>query len=192
MDEQVLQAMSRWPDVPAMFGWLRLDRRGHWHLIDRQRPGFDEACDGIGSPITSPSIIDFIARNFEHDAQGRWYWQNGPQRVFVDLDVAPLIVRVMDGGDRSARLITHCGDPCTNLSAVAVSADGNLWLATERGPGIVHDLDLGQLDIEMDERTERPLRLRLDERWHDIELLSEPKTAPEWAQFVARPRAEKI
>ncbi|HMN64893.1 MAG TPA: DUF2946 family protein, partial [Burkholderiaceae bacterium] len=41
MDEQVLHAMARWPDVPAVWGWLRLDRRGRWLLVDRGRPGFD-------------------------------------------------------------------------------------------------------------------------------------------------------
>ena len=30
MDEDVLRAMTRWPDVPAVYGWLSLDRRGRW------------------------------------------------------------------------------------------------------------------------------------------------------------------
>ena len=145
MDEQVRQAMARWPNVPDMYGWLRLDRRGTWLLIDRGRPGFDEALHGAGSPITSPPILDFIGRNYQPDAQGRWYWQNGPQRVFVDLDLAPLVLRVMDFGDTRG-LATHTGFPVERIDAVQASADGDLLIATEHGPGVVHDLDLAQLD----------------------------------------------
>src|SRR5690606_31879682 len=90
MDDQVLKAMARWHAVPAVFGWLRLDRRGGWHLVDLNKPGFDEAQDGLGSPISSPQILEFIERNYGHDELGRWYWQNGPQRAFVDIEAAPL------------------------------------------------------------------------------------------------------
>ena len=32
MDESVIRAMDRWPDVPAVYGWLELDVRGRWRL----------------------------------------------------------------------------------------------------------------------------------------------------------------
>ena len=32
MDPAVLRGMARWPDVPAVYGWLALDRRGNWRL----------------------------------------------------------------------------------------------------------------------------------------------------------------
>src|SRR5690606_13516547 len=86
MDEQVLRAMARWPDVPAVHGWLRLGRRGQWFLIDRNSPGFDERLHGEGSPIGNEQINEFIGRNYQAEADGRWYWQNGPQRVYVDLE----------------------------------------------------------------------------------------------------------
>ena len=28
MDEIVIRAMQKWPNVPNVFGWLKLDRRG--------------------------------------------------------------------------------------------------------------------------------------------------------------------
>ena len=108
IDDLVEQAMRRWPSVPAVFGWLRLDRRGHWLLIDRGRPDFDETLHGPGSEITSPPILDFLGRNYLGDEQGRWHWQNGPQRVFVDLDLAPLILRVLGEGS-GTHLSTHTG-----------------------------------------------------------------------------------
>lgn len=138
IDEQVRAAMVKWPDVPAVYGWLRLDRRGQWWLIDRGRPGFDEALHGLGSPITSPPIIDFIGRNYEHDAAGRWFWQNGPQRVFVDLEAAPLILRLHPDGS----LRSHTGRTVTPVAPLLIDADGNAFMATGDGPAMIDDRDL--------------------------------------------------
>lgn len=147
MDEQVRDAMARWPDVPAVYGWLRLDRRGRWMLVDRGRPGFDERLHGEGSPITSPQIVAFIGRNYLADERGRWYWQNGPQRVFVDLETAPLVLRVFDSGPQ-ARLAAHTGEPVTRVDDAWRSAAGDLILLTDLGPGAIHDLDLAALALD--------------------------------------------
>ena len=32
MDETGLRSMAKWPNVPAVYGWLTLDRRGNWLL----------------------------------------------------------------------------------------------------------------------------------------------------------------
>src|SRR5262249_50687118 len=90
MEAWALRGMQRWPNVPALFGWLTLDRRGRW-LIK-------------GEIISRPQIIDTINRNYEPDEHGRWFFQNGPQRGFIALEYAPLVVRVDGGGDL---LTTH-------------------------------------------------------------------------------------
>jgi len=181
MDEQVIKAMARWPNVPAVHGWLRLDRRGGWHLIDRGREGFDEARHGRGSPITSPPIVEFIHRNYAHDDLGRWYWQNGPQRVYVDLDVAPLVFRVFGEG-RAARLVAHTGEPVSRVEDGRIGPGGEILLATDLGPGVVHDLDMGALAIE--ERGDA-LVLRLDDREIALAETADP-AGP--LGFVRRPR----
>lgn len=171
IDELVEQAMARWPNVPAVHGWLRLDRRGRWMLIDRGMPGFDEAVHGQGSPITSPPILDFIGRNYLSDAQGRWYWQNGPQRVFVDLELAPLLFRVM-GEAPAQTLVTHTGYPVDAIHRVGSDAQGNLWLQTDQGPGCIDDRDLGALDLDLadtpDARPQGRLRLLGDHPVADL------------------------
>jgi hypothetical protein len=144
MDDQVRRAMKRWPSVPAVHGWLRLGRRGTWFLVDRGAPGFDPARDGGGSPITSPPILAFIARNYEADDRGAWYFQNGPQRVFVELELAPLILRVTGSGDERA-LVAHTGRPVAAIEDAAFDDAGNLLLATDLGPGVVDDRDLVRL-----------------------------------------------
>src|ERR1700693_3246190 len=71
MDEVVLRAIQKWPNVPSVYGWLSLDRRGNWSIK--------------GEHIANPAIASFIGRNYARDEKGRWYFQNGPQRVFVTL-----------------------------------------------------------------------------------------------------------
>ena len=143
--------MARWPQVPDVYGWLRLDGRGQWYLIDRQQPGFDPAVHGRGSPITSPGIVDFVGRNYGCDARGCWYWQNGPQRAFAELDVAPLVYRVLNREALQAdriELVAHTGYPVQQVQSVALDAGGRLWLRSEQGPGIIHDLDASLLQID--------------------------------------------
>ena len=146
LDDQVRRAMRKWPQVPAVHGWLRLSRRGQWLLVDRSQPGFSEARDGAGSPITSPPIVDFIGRNYECDDSGAWYWQNGPQRAFVRLELAPLILRVLNEPPQQ-RLVTHTGFIVAHLTRVLGDADGNLLMQTDLGPAALDDRDLGQLQF---------------------------------------------
>ncbi len=149
MDDQVKRAIARWPDVPGVFGWLRLDRRGRWYLIDRNAPDFDERRDGAGSRITSEGIIEFISRNWIGDERGRWFWQNGPQRAYADLELAPLVFRVLTGsGD--ATLVSHTGYPAGEIRSATIFSSDDLYLDTELGPGVVHDLDLTALDLAGD------------------------------------------
>ena len=105
MDDIVKQALAKWPNVPHCYGWLGLDARGNWYLRDdpTQAPGpFPTA---KGSMLRHEKLIDFIQRNYEHDAQGQWFFQNGPQRVYVELEAAPWVWRV----DEDLRVKSHTG-----------------------------------------------------------------------------------
>lgn len=124
MDQRVREAMAKWPNVPALFGWLRLDRRGRWLLR--------------GEPIARRQITDFIARNYEADPHGRWFFQNGPQRVYVALDYAPLILRAQPDGT----LLSHCDQPVRQPAAAYLDEDGSLLLESEHGPALLDDADL--------------------------------------------------
>src|SRR3546814_10640581 len=61
MDEQVIAAMARWPDVPDVYGWLSLSERGEWRLHpqgDALRPQHcaPGACCSPGEAISSTPI----------------------------------------------------------------------------------------------------------------------------------------
>jgi len=96
MDPIVIQAMAKWPSVPNVFGWLSLDRRGAW-LIK-------------GDRIANTGVTEFIGRNYAEDDQGRWFFQNGPQRVFVKLECTPLVVRVVGAEGAPLKLEAHTGE----------------------------------------------------------------------------------
>lgn len=125
MEDWVQRAQNRWPNVPALYGWLALDRRGRW-LIK-------------GETISRPQIIDTLNLNYAADERGRWYFQNGPQRGYVSLARAPLLLRAEDDGS----LWTHTGETVKAISAAYIDEGGGLWFATEQGPAALHEQDFG-------------------------------------------------
>src|SRR3954465_3088092 len=124
MDAVVAQAMAKWPNVPAVYGWLSLDRRGNW-LIKGER-------------IANHALRDFIARNYESDNEGRWYFQNGPQRVYVSLAYTPLVVRYEGDG-----LVDQCGRPFSAAEAF-VDDEGSVLFRGSGTVGLLDDRDLAR------------------------------------------------
>lgn len=124
MDQDVIRAMLKWPNVPALYGWVRLDRRGHWHIQ--------------GERVTREALVAFIGRNYASDEQGSWYFQNGPQRGYVELDYTPWVLRAQPDGS----LQTHTGLPVQQVDAAYLDEQGNLLLSFDQGIGLLADTDL--------------------------------------------------
>ena len=141
MDDIVRQAMAKWPNVPDCCGWLGLDARGNWWLRDDQAQALGDFSSGVagakGSLLKHEQLIAFIQRNYEVDEAGRWFFQNGPQRVFVELEAAPWVWRLADDGSVAA----HDGRPA-EVRAVYSDELGRVFLRTDRGFGIVHTQDM--------------------------------------------------
>ncbi|MFZ6643221.1 DUF2946 family protein [Undibacterium sp. TC4M20W] len=95
MDEIVKAAMAKWPNVPHCYGWLALDARGNWRMRDER----SQTLNLQGDPIRNAALLAFITRNYLCNEEGCWYFQNGPQRVYVDLEATPYIANTtVDGG----------------------------------------------------------------------------------------------
>ncbi|MDB5877717.1 MAG: hypothetical protein JWQ41_1131 [Variovorax sp.] len=140
MDEIVKQAIAKWPNVPHCYGWLGLDARGNWYMRDDRTQAAGPFPAERGSLLRHDKLIDFIQRNYECDAAGQWFFQNGPQRVYVELEAAPFVWRI--GSDFS--VTTHTGiaaEPTTCLLDEA----GRVFLAAPIGLGLVHTQDVGLL-----------------------------------------------
>jgi Protein of unknown function (DUF2946) len=123
MDSWVVDALKRWPNVPALFGWLALDHRGRW-LIQ-------------GEPISHPRIVATMNRNYGVDEQGRWYFQNGPQRGYIELAYAPFVLRREQDG-----FVTHNGLRIERPTQAILDELGTLSLSTEHGLGEIYGGDL--------------------------------------------------
>jgi hypothetical protein len=122
MDESVLRSMAKWPNVPDVYGWLSLDRRGNWLLQ--------------GERIGNRALREFISRNYTSDSKGRWYFQNGPQRVFVALAYTPLVLHFEAEG-----LFDHCGRPFRADEAF-LDDEGSVLMRGAAGIGLLDDRDL--------------------------------------------------
>ena len=144
MDDLVLQAMQRWPDVPSAYGWLSLDARGRWKL--HPEGGANHTPPEPGEHITNLGLNAFINRNYASDEQGRWFFQNGPQRVYVRIEAAPYIIRLADDG---IALQTHTGLPVERVEEWLLDEAGHLYLRTPQGAGRIEDRDLPALLTEL-------------------------------------------
>jgi hypothetical protein len=144
MDEIVLRSMLKWPNVPSVYGWLRLDRRGRWSIrvpSVSPAPGAADAAPRF-ERIVNPAMIEFIGRNYVRDAEGRYFFQNGPQRVFVALEYTPWVYR-LDGSGQS--LVAHTGNAAGSPRAAFFDERGGLVLVCGPGVGVVLDRDLAVL-----------------------------------------------
>lgn len=146
MDEIVKAAMAKWPNVPDCYGWLGLDRRGIWYMRDDRTqaqgpfapaPG-EQGSASKGSALRHDKLIEFIQRNYLADEQGRWFFQNGPQRVFVELEITPLVWRLQADGSVHA----HTGEAAGPVQRVLLDEQGRLYLLTPLGLGLVHSADM--------------------------------------------------
>lgn len=137
MDDIVRQALAKWPHVPHCYGWLGLDARGDWYMRDDRVQAQGSFVQAKGSRLQHDKLIDFIGRNYEADERGCWYFQNGPQRVYVELQVAPWIWRIQP----DTRVCAHTGH-AVQVQASYLDEEGRLYLHTDRGLGLVHTQDM--------------------------------------------------
>ena len=143
MDDIVKQALAKWPNVPDCYGWLGLDARGHWYLRDDAVQAAGAFPHSKGTLLQHDKLLAFIARNYEHDDQGQWFFQNGPQRVYVELESAPWIWRLRCT-EHGLRLSSHTGQELAaeQVQHVLLDEQGRLFLVLPQGLGMVHSLDM--------------------------------------------------
>jgi hypothetical protein len=139
MDDIVKQALVKWPNVPACYGWLGLDARGDWYMRDDAVQAAGDFAKSKGSKLQHEKLIEFIGRNYDADAKGQWFFQNGPQRVYIELEVTPWVWRLQPDGT----LLSHTQRAAYYQSSWLDDA-GWLYLDTDLGFGLVHSMDMLQ------------------------------------------------
>lgn len=137
MDDIVKQAMAKWPNVPHCYGWLALDARGVWRMRDEAA----QQASAPGDKLTNAALVGFINRNYLADERGCWYFQNGPQRVFVNLETAPFVART----DPALGFVLHTGVAAGAIEHVYLTVAGGVVLRAGGLTAQVDDRDVAQL-----------------------------------------------
>jgi len=166
MDEQVLRSLIKWPNVPHCFGWLALDRRGQWRMRDE----YAQTNQLPGNVIQHVALNEFISRNYAHDSLGRYFFQNGPQRVFITLDATPWIARMIPS-ESGPQLSTQCGTEIKPHGALS-DEKGNIYI-TGSIPQSLSD----QIDSTVFTQTESLSIALLHD--HDLDLFSDQSQVEE-------------
>ena len=142
MDDIVKKAIAKWPNVPHCYGWLALDARGNWRMRDERAQHLGLA----GDKVVQQALLGFINRNYMADERGCWYFQNGPQRVYLDLEATPFIART----EPQHGLVLHTGEPMGPLDHAYMTETGELIVEGGGKVAQVDDRDVAQLMTQMD------------------------------------------
>lgn len=183
MDDIVRQALAKWPNVPDCYGWLGLDARGNWYMRDDRTqalgpfPSFDRPGPpgARGSLLKHEKLIEFIHRNYESDPAGRWFFQNGPQRVYVELEATPWIWRLQHRPGEVCVVASHTGR-AARVRSCLLDEMGRVYLDTDLGFGLVHTQDVAQAAEAVE-----------SEQWSPQDVLA--SELPERFGFVPSPQA---
>ena len=169
IDKSVQKSMAKWPEVPECFGWLNLNRRAEWSIK--------------GEKIHHVKTQRFLQRNYNFDKLGRWFVQNGPQRVFVSLEYTP----------RLYGFSSHSGFYIHNEAKIPVLLDffldeyGNLLLSTSLGVGVVDDRDLSAASDLIEAVNDIPTELSYRGKNYKIKPIAKA-LVPKHFGFVQNPR----
>jgi hypothetical protein len=176
MDDIVKAALAKWPNVPACHGWLGLDARGQWHMRDDLAQAAGPFPQSKGSVLRHDKLIAFIQRNYAADEAGQWFFQNGPQRVYVELETTPWVWRLMPDG----AVQTASGD-AVQVSASLLDEEGRLYLVTELGVGLVHTADMALAADAVESGRWSPEPVRADELPSQYGFVRSPEARKEKA-----------
>jgi hypothetical protein len=161
-----------------------------------------------GDVIKHAALNAFIARNYASDTDGRYFFQNGPQRVYVNLDATPWVVRMMPTGnaDHPWQFQTQCQSLLTPTAAFMDEAghiliEGMLtqtiWSAANQfseierlSIALLHDHDI-ELFSGLISLANTACALEGSWLWHGRDLTLEPISTAELESqfhFQARPQ----
>jgi hypothetical protein len=166
-----------------------------------------------GTVIVHQALNEFISRNYACDTEGTYFFQNGPQRVFITLDATPWIARIIPG-DQESKLLTQCQSPIEPSAALS-DENGNIYIvgkislvvyenlnqATQttfntqdkESVALLHDHDL-EIFSELATLKEEACSFGGSWNWHGKQLPLDPIHSSELASrfhFIAKPSAWK-
>ena len=100
-----------------------------------------------GKVIDHVALNECICRNYAHDQVGRYFFQNGPQRVFITLAATPWIVRMIPG-EQHPQLLTQCQSAMAPTSALS-DEQGNIYIVGTIEQTVFESADQQQFSIKV-------------------------------------------
>ncbi len=97
-----------------------------------------QAAHHPGDIIRHESLLAFIYRNYDCDPRGAWYFQNGPQRVYVELESTPFIART----DPELGFVLHDRTPVRDIDFVFMTDTGQLIIQSRQKIAMLDPNDL--------------------------------------------------
>ena len=134
------------------------------------RDEFAQANQLAGSVIQHVVLNEFISRNYACDSLGRYFFQNGPQRVFITLDATPFIARIIPS-QSGPQILTQCGTEIKPHGALC-DERGNIYIT-----GNILQSFSDQIDSAAFTKAESPSVALLHD--HDLDLFSEQSKVQE-------------
>jgi hypothetical protein len=177
MDDIVKAALKKWPHVPHCYAWLALDARGDWYMRDERVQAAGSFPQVKGSRILHEKLREFIERNYLRDDAGCWFFQNGPQRVYVELEAAPWVWRLQTTGAAGAPSVTSHTGLAAQFGSAWLDESGRLFLDTDLGLGIVHTLDMGLAADAVEAALWSPAEVRFETLPQRFDYLLKPAPA---------------
>ena len=103
------------------------------------RDEFAQANQLAGGVIQHAALNEFISRNYACDSLGRYFFQNGPQRVFITLDATPFIARMIPS-ESGPQLLTQCGTEIEPQGALS-DEKGNIYITGKIAQSLSDQID---------------------------------------------------
>lgn len=117
-----------------------------------------------GQIIKHAALNEFINRNYACDEEGKYFFQNGPQRVFITLDATPWITRITPSNE-GLQFLTQCNQAIIPEAALS-DENGNIYIVGNIDQTIYH----GTTKDQFENKTFQSVALLHD---HDLDHFSE-------------------
>jgi hypothetical protein len=207
VDDSTLSSIAKWPNVPYCYGWLLLDRRGSFRI----RNEYAQKNQLQGDVIQHAGLCESIKKHICLDEHQQYFYQNGPQRVYITFAYSPYVARILPNQEHRWILRNHLDQEITPTRCF-LDEKGNVLLEcvvpitrcikeTElrfveiqhRTVALLHDHDLNIFSelSNMDFSSCGTLGVF---QWHGVEIPIEPimgKDLNKEFQFKATPAASK-
>lgn len=100
-----------------------------------------------GQVIEHLALKEYISRNYARDNAGRYFFQNGPQRVFINLITTPWIARITPN-EGTLKIVTQCQTEINPSSALS-DEQGNIYIVGSIEQTICKDLAAQEFKTEI-------------------------------------------